>query len=612
MKNITAKHTILKNTIAMPLIIVLAVLFSASLQANESVGNTGVKWQGWTKDLFEKARAQNKFILLDLEAVWCHWCHVMEEKTYGNAKVQALLKKQYITVRVDQDGAPDLSSRYGDWGWPATIIFAPDGTEIVKLSGYIPAPRMAFLLQAIIDDPSPGPSALAQAKIVASTTSHLSPSQHTFLRGNYEAVYDEKYGGWGQVQKYIHTDSMQLALADAEAGDVRAKKMARQTLDAALVLFDPAWGGVYQYSDERDWKSPHFEKIMSYQADYMRHYAKAYALWGDARYLQAVKNIDRYLKTILTSPDGTFYTSQDADLNKRVDGHKFYALDAKARAKAGMPRIDKNVYTRENAWAIRGLLALYNVTNDQDVLRRALKAANWIVKNHRLEKGGYSHGKNDRGGPFLGDNLAMGQAGLDLYAATGERRWLVVAQQVGRFIDKHFKHESAGYDTAKSSAANVGVFSKSVRQLEENMQLARFANLLYRYHGDKKYLAMAEHVMRYLTAENVTNQRRFLAGVLLADREMATEPVHITIVGAKGDRRSQVLHEAGRKYAAQYKRLDWWDVKEGPLSNPDVQYPELDKPAAFACAAQICSLPVFTAKDLTKAVHRMTRRAAPR
>ena len=601
----------MKKTIVLPFILMLSFLFPVSLQANENLTGKGLKWQGWTSDLFAKAKAQNKFVILDLEAVWCHWCHVMEEKTYGNPKVMALLKKKYITVRVDQDASPDLSARYGDWGWPATIIFAPDGTEIVKLSGYIPAPRMAFLLQAIIDDPSPGPSVLAQAQITPSTTTYLSAAQRKLLRGNYLAVYDKKYGGWGQVHKFIHTDSMQLALADAEAGDIEAKKMARQTLDAALSLMDPVWGGVYQYSDQRDWLSPHYEKIMSYQSDYMRQYAKAYALWGEPKYLQAVKDIDRYLKDFLTSPDGTFYTSQDADLNQQVDGHKFYVLDAKARAKSGMPRIDKHVYTRENAWAIRGLLALYNVTNDQQVLDRALKAARWIAKNHRLEGGGFKHGKKDRGGPFLGDNLAMGQAGLDLYAATGERRWLKIAQEAGTYIDKHLKHQTAGYITAKVAAAQVGVFAKPVRQIEENMQLARFANLLYRYHGAKIFQSMGHHVMRYLAAKNVTNQRRFLAGVLLADREMAIEPVHITIVGAKGDPKSQLLHKEGRKYAAQYKRLDWWDVKEGPLPNPDVQYPELDKPAAFACANQVCSLPVFTPDQLVKAVRRMTLRAPP-
>ena len=601
----------MKKIIAVPVSFFLMLFFASSVQASGALTSGALKWQGWTSDLFTRASAQNKFVILDLEAVWCHWCHVMEEKTYGDPKVQALLKKKYITVRVDQDASLDLSARYGDWGWPATIIFAPDGTEIVKLSGYIPAPRMAFLLQAIIDDPSPGPSVLAKVSVTPSTNTYLSKAQRQHLRENYRAVYDQKHGGWGQVHKFIHTDSMELAFSDAEAGDRDAEKRARQTLDAALLLIDPVWGGVYQYSDQRDWKSPHFEKIMSYQADYMRHYAKAYTLWGKPQYLKAARAIDRYLKDFLTSPKGTFYTSQDADLNLHVDGHKFYALDAKARAKAGMPRIDKNIYTRENAWAIRGLLALYSATNDQKVLDRALKSAHWIVQNHRLKGGGFSHGKTDRGGPFLGDNLAMGQAGLDLYAATGDRRWLNIAHEAGFYIDQNFKHRSAGYITSKVSAASIGVFKDPVRQIEENMQLARFANLLYRYFGAKKHQLMSHHVMRYLTAENVTNQRRFLAGILLADREVAKEPVHITIVGAKSNPKSQILHIEGRKYAAQYKRLDWWDVKEGPLPNPDVQYPELDQPAAFACANQICSLPVFTPDQLAKAVKRMTRPKAP-
>ena len=97
-------------------------------------------------------------MILDLEAVWCHWCHVMEKTTYANPEVQELLASKYLPVRVDQDANPDLANRYGDWGWPATIVFGPDGTEIAKIRGYIEPERMQDLLKAIIDDPSPGPS----------------------------------------------------------------------------------------------------------------------------------------------------------------------------------------------------------------------------------------------------------------------------------------------------------------------------------------------------------------------------------------------------------------------------------------------------------------------
>ncbi len=98
--------------------------------------------------MFARATAEKRFVILDLEAVWCHWCHVMEKTTYADPKVQELLSEKYLPVRVDQDANPDLSSRYGDWGWPATIVFAPDGTEIAKIRGYIEPERMQALLKA--------------------------------------------------------------------------------------------------------------------------------------------------------------------------------------------------------------------------------------------------------------------------------------------------------------------------------------------------------------------------------------------------------------------------------------------------------------------------------
>ena len=93
---------------------------------------------------------------------------------------------------------------------------------------------------------------------------------------------------------------------------------------------------------------------MSFQAQYLRQYSQAYALWKDPKYLAAARDIERYLATFLTSPDGAFYVSQDADLDHDTDGHKYYALSDAERRKLGMPRIDTNLYARENGWAIWG------------------------------------------------------------------------------------------------------------------------------------------------------------------------------------------------------------------------------------------------------------------
>ncbi|MAP10559.1 MAG: hypothetical protein CMQ61_00715 [Gammaproteobacteria bacterium] len=154
-----------------------------------------IKWQDWSDDLFARAEAEKRFVILDLEAVWCHWCHVMEQTTYASAQVADLINAHYIPVRVDQDANPDLANRYGDWGWPATIVFAPNGTEIVKRRGYIPPVFMISMLDAIVKDPSPGPSVLPEVEILPASGG-LTAKQREQLRDDFWRVYDRENGGW--------------------------------------------------------------------------------------------------------------------------------------------------------------------------------------------------------------------------------------------------------------------------------------------------------------------------------------------------------------------------------------------------------------------------------
>jgi uncharacterized protein YyaL (SSP411 family) len=578
----------------------------AAVVASPTLASEPVKWNGWDNDLFARATAEKRFVILDLEAVWCHWCHVMEKTTYADPEVEDLLASKYLPVRVDQDANPDLSSRYGDWGWPATIVFGPDGTEIAKIRGYIEPERMQALLKAVIDDPSPGPSVGEAFEVKPSASAFLTKEQRATLTKNYDESYEDKIGGWGDGQKYIDADSMDYALSRAEAGDAVAATRARQTLDAATALIDPVWGGVFQYSEAGSWAHPHFEKIMSFQAQYIRQYSQAYALWKDPRYLAAARDIEGYLTSFLASPDGAFYVSQDADLDHDTDGHKYYALGDADRRKLGMPRIDKNIYARENGWAISGLVALYDVTNDPKVLAIAEKAAKWVNDNRALPGGGFRHGDKDRGGPYLGDSLAMGQAFLDLYAATGNRDWLTAAARAGDYVGATFRDAAGGFLTSKTSEAKAGVFAKPAKLVDDQIQVARFMNLLNRYFGNESYREQASHAMRYLTSASV-DMPRPLPGVLLADEELAVEPTHMTIVGQKDDTRAQALHTVARAFPARYKRLEWLDPREGKLPNADVEYPDLGEPAAFACSNRICSYPSFSAAELEATVKQMAK-----
>ncbi|MFN0217217.1 MAG: DUF255 domain-containing protein [Hyphomicrobium sp.] len=585
-------------------LIVIALCLGAAAQA----ANSEIEWTRWSAAALAKAKAEKRFVILDLEAVWCHWCHVMEQTTYRDPKVVDLLQSKYLPIRVDQDANPDLSARYGDWGWPATIIFSPDGQELVKRRGYIAPENMASLLQAVIDDPTPGPSVTANQDVVPAASSTLTTAVVAQLKQTWATAYDADNGGWGRLHKFIDPDAMDWALRQSERGDKDAIRMARQTLDAAVALIDPVWGGVYQYSDKQDWSSPHYEKIMWYQANGLRQYASAYAVFSEPSYLRAADDIYRYLSTKLLSPEGAFYPTQDADVDHATPGKAFYALQAAERDALGrQPRIDSNLYTRENGWAVSGLVAYANVADKHEALSMALRAAEWIVGHRRRADGRYSHGADDRGGPFLGDQIAFGAAALDLYAATGERKWLAIARDAAASL-ADFRDPKGGYYTSMTAEAESGGLATPHKAIEEQVFAARFANRAARYLGDSQFKSLAEHAVRYLASESIVASGRAAPGALLADDELSQEPTHITVVGHKDDADAIGLHTAARKYPNMNKRIDWWDVREGPLSNPDVTYPELDRPAAFACSNRLCSLPAFSVEELQGVIMQMSHR----
>lgn len=594
-----------------PCLFMLPLALPASAETAKTAEQGEITWQGWEKDLFQKAKNENRFVILDLAAVWCHWCHVMEETTYKDPKVVELIKSKYIPVRVDQDSHPDLSSRYEDYGWPATIIFAPDGHELAKRRGYIQPEALSSLLQAVIDDPTPGPSVREQEEIVPSKDAFLTPEQKKAVFDEHFSLYDKQNGGWGNVLKLIDPDQMEYALLKALEGDSQETAMAKQTLDASLNLIDPEWGGIFQYSDEVNWKSPHYEKIMNMQAYHIRLYALAYLIFKEQKshgleYLEGAKAISKYLKNFLTDAGGAFYTSQDADVSPLIPGRAYYTLKDADRRKLGMPNIDKHIYSRENGWAIQALLALYAADPQPETLQRAVHAARWIMQNRRLPEGGFRHDEKDQGGPYLGDSLSMARAFLALYMTTAERSWLQEARTTADYIDKNFRDpQESGFTASQTQTADSGVFQKPVKQFDENVALARFANLLFYYTGDQKYKDMAASAMKYLASPALLKNRRFLVGALLADMEINTEPDHITITGKKDDPAAKDLFLAGLAYPSVYKRLEWWDRREGALPNPDVDYPQLPKAAAFACANHICSLPSFTPDKLAKQVERL-------
>ncbi|MEO6036449.1 MAG: DUF255 domain-containing protein [Verrucomicrobiota bacterium] len=588
-------------------IFLLALLFYfliPTLPAAEGVG--ALHWEKWSDEVFARAKKEDRFVLLDLEAVWCHWCHVMEEKTYSNPDVIRLLQSKYICVRVDQDARPDLANRYEDYGWPATVIFNSDGGEIVKRRGYIPPEQMISTLEAVIKDPSPGPSVQPASQIQFAPDAALSPDLRVEIKKVFFATYDFDKGGWSGAHKYLNWDSVELCLALSQTGDRRAEKMARQTLDAQRKLIDPIWGGVYQYSTDGDWDHPHFEKIMPMQAENLRIYSLAFALYDKPVYLETSWKIHDYLRDFLTTPDGAFYTSQDADLVPGEHSESYFKLNNAQRRRKGVPRVDQHIYSRENGLAINGILGLYDATGASRLLEEATTAAEWILAHRALGDGGFKHDSANASGPYLSDTLHMGRAFLHFYASTGDRLWLDRAESSSQFIDRHFRNHS---QTNAAGFATADLLTKaqppSQPQFDENGIMARFANLLFHYTGREEYRESAQHAMRYLATPEIARGRFSAVGpILLADRELGSDPLHIAVVGGKKDAQAKRLFAAALKFPLNYKQTDWFDPGEKSLATNSIPFPELDHAAGYVCGKQSCSPPVTDPARLHAVIER--------
>jgi uncharacterized protein YyaL (SSP411 family) len=565
-----------------------------------------IVWRPWSDAVLAEAASNHKLVLMDLEAGWCHWCHVMDTVTYADPAVIDLIGRDYIAVRVDQDSRPDLANRYEDYGWPATVIFKWDGSELAKRQGYIPPKPMAAMLKAFADDPTPGPSVTAEEQVAPAAQGALTKDQEASMRASFLDAYDSRQGGWGHGQKLLDWNALEYCLTQGDAGDKAMTQMARQTMMAGLKLIDPVWGGVDQYSTDGDWVHPHFEKIMPFQAENLRVFADAARVWHEPEWLRVAGRIRGYMKDFLTSPEGAFYTSQDADLKPGQHGAEYFALDDTERRKRGVPRVDTHEYARENGLAITGLAAYYAASGDAGALADARRAAEWVMANRALAGGGYRHDAWDAAGPYLADTLEMCRGLLALYEVTGDRRWLAAAEGAGDFIAAHFRVE-AGFATAATPAHSV---LKAGPEIDENVELVRLTNMLWRYTGKKTYREMADHAMRYVASPAVVTRVGFsTAGILLAAGELAREPAHVCVVGGKDDALALQLFMTALREAPLYARIEWYDRREGPPPNADVEYPTLPAAAAYLCANGACSSPAQTPVALTAKLARINGRS---
>lgn len=569
------------------LLIGVAAAQAAPADERKDLGNDGF-WSPWSDATFERAAAEKKFVIVSLQSWWCPWCHAMNRDTWSDATVRATLKDHFIPVYVDQDSRPDISQRWERWGWPATIILAADGTEIVKLRGFYSPQFLIPVLQETIKDPSPVDyGKLGGEEQPRHLTTGLSDQARTEVLGFLDKAYDRDHGGWSK-SKLVDGPTLDWFLEKAKQGDATATERIKRTLAAQLALIDKESGGISQVSLKPDWSKPSLEFPMFAQQAALAAYARASVQFGDKSFRAAADRIAGFLMETLSAPDGGFYASMG-----RADGN---------------PGVDKREYARETGQAIQGLAAYHDLTGNDAALARAIKGAEWAVRERSLATGGFRHAVQDAAGPYLADNVEMGAALLALHRSTGDRKWLTLAAKTADFIAATFVDPATGGFLATAAASTTKNMPRPLKQREDNVSTTRFFTLLSFYTGSTHYREIAEAGMGYLASPPVVDAYGFLPDVLLAEEELTNEPVHVTVVGPKDDQRSQALFAGALAYPLAFKRAEWWDKREGKLANPDVDYPDYpDGPAAFACTRNFCSLPVTDAAAIPAQIDRLQR-----
>jgi uncharacterized protein len=484
-------------------------------------------WSPLSEAAFARAKKEGKLILLDGAAEWCHWCHVMDETTYADERVGALLAERFVAVRVDVDERPDIAERYGDWGWPATIVLSPDGEEIGKYRGYLPPDEMLTALSAALSAGAPGAAktqetAIDTASLPAAREALPWIAARTALE--LDDWYDPNEGSWGRRQKSPLGANVLFELRRAARGDGAALGRAVFTLEKQRGLLDPIWGGVYQYSTGGTWAEPHYEKLMLYQTQNLEAYAAAYARTRRPDLLEDARRIARYMTAFLSSPEGGFYASQDADVNahdKRapfVDGDVYYRLGDAERRKLGIPRVDDHVYAYENGLAVAAMCALFEVSGDVDALARAERAAGLVVRTHVDEAGLVKHdSKSGAALRHLADTASLGLALVRLSEASRKKEWLGDAARIARAMEEHLADQASGaYFAHTLDPRAVGVFARRERPFSHNVLAARFLAALGRATSDNALTDRARRVVSGIsTPRAVAAQGRVLGEFLL-------------------------------------------------------------------------------------------------
>lgn len=554
-----------------------------------------VDWYPWGDEAFDRAKAEDKPVFLSIGYSTCHWCHVMAHESFEDGEVAALLNREFIAVKVDKEERPDVDTVYmsvcqaltGQGGWPLTILMTPEkkpffaGTYLPK-TGRRGMTGLMELLKTAAEQWRQNRQTLLSSseQIVKAVQSYADKGEPSALPGlelpekaakQLRQGFDGEYGGFSPAPKFPTPHNLLFLLRRYELlGDAEALQMAETTLRQMYRggIFDHIGFGFSRYSTDEWWLAPHFEKMLYDNALLIMAYLEAYEITRVPLYKEVAEKTLEYILREMTSPEGGFYSAQDAD-SEGVEGkyylftpeeiHKVLGGDAEAfcqtygvtkrgnfegknilnlienddyetlggeldamrkklydyrKGRMSLHKDDKQL-TAWNALMIAAFARAYRVLGNKACLQAAERAAALMLRP--LEKGqeglrvGFREGKAF-GPAHLDDYAFLAWAALELYAAVFEARWLQTAVRLAEIMQRDFWDEEAGGFFLSSSQAETLLYRpKEVYDgaIPSGNSAAAYVLLaLSRLTGEERWRSLSERQFSFCAGE----ARRYPAG----------------------------------------------------------------------------------------------------
>ncbi len=587
--------------------------------------NSPVQWFEWGPESFSRAQREDKPILLRISAVWCHWCHVMDDTTDADPEVARRVNEWFVPVRVDNDERPDVNDRYNLGGWPTTAFLTPDG-ELITGGTYFPAAQFSDILERVhrgwLDDREAVHTAVENVRERRAAALMERPSSGDFdaqfLTTVVESIldaFDWRYGGFGTQPKFPHPEAVRLLLhAHRGSGAGAPLEAAKNTLvamrDAGLSasraygLYDHLAGGFFRYSTTRDWSEPHFEKMAEDNARLAMAYLDAYRLTGEERFAETVRGILSFVLETLSHREGGAFGSQDADGEAG-----YYGLELGERATLPTPSIDHRLYTNWNGMMVVAAFEAAAVLNWPELMAWCELTVDRLTSMLSTSDGAMRHVLRppydddaiDVAAPLLLTDQAWWLAAqLAAYQRTGARDHFRRAEKLASVIERGFFDAQRGACRDRSfDARGDGILDQPHYPVTDNATVATGFAALTALGGDERWRERAESIVQALAGE-ATGFGLLGASLALAAIHVMDTPVQVHLVGPTDDKTLRALWRVAWRQYVPSRVTEILDPDRQQARLEARGYPLEGEPRAYVCVGDRCLEPVTTPDALER------------